>query len=99
MKLTLVHRAVSESEPSLAVFLTFTIVTLVNCTVRPGLKSEPMLLVVFPLSDVFSAICVSVGPVTVCFVILPVSFVQIAVCVIQLALTIGLAQAPLTFVA
>jgi hypothetical protein len=89
--ITFVHKF----QYSLACFGAVFVLALVHLSIRPLLDSVTVLLVVFPVADIFCSIFMRVSSLATRFIIQPLSFVDITVCVVQSALSIGLVILPL----
>ena len=75
------------------------VLTIVDSTVGPCLKTEAVLLVILPLADVLGAVGMSVGSMTVGLIVNPFAFINVTICVEELTEAIGFAVAPVTLVA
>lgn len=82
----------------MACFGPISVISFIFLSVQPLFYSVTVLLVVFPLSDVFGSVRVRVGSFSICFIVIPLSFVDIAIRVVESALPTGLVLFPLSFV-
>lgn len=99
LELSVVDRSISESKLSLAVFLSFVVLTLVNGVVGPSLNTEAVLFVVTPVALVPCAVGVGVGSLPIGLVVAPLSLIDVSIGMEELAEAISLIIDPVTLVA
>jgi len=100
LELALVNGRVSESKSAVAVPLSFGILSIVDGTIRLGLKALSFLLIIFPFTNIFNSIIgVGVGAMPVSLIIDPLSFINITRGVVELTHSIRFSLSPLPLVA
>ena len=68
------------------------------CTIRPGFNTEPMLFILFPISNIYGAHDVFVCAVALGLIIDPVAVVVVSIGMDQTAEAIELVSQPIAFV-
>ncbi len=97
-KLAFVVTFVYEFQDTFSSLGTILVLTFINFAIKPLFNTESILLIIFPLSNIFGSILMCVSPLTTCFIIHPFTLVYVAISMIKLSLSIGLVVFPLTFV-
>jgi hypothetical protein len=97
-KLAFVVTFVDEFQHAFSCLSAVLVLAFVNFAVKPLLNTETILLIVFPLSDIFGSIFMCVCALATSFVIDPFTFIYIAISMVELSLPIGLVVFPLAFV-
>jgi hypothetical protein len=79
VKFTNVHGVIGPLEGSRAMLLSILIVTFIASTIRPGLHSEPVLLVFSPFTSILCSVHMNICSLSVSFVVKPLAFVNVSI--------------------
>ena len=93
-----VNAAVGERQCAFSILFSDLVATIIPRAVRPRFNTLSMLLIIEPIANIRSSICMTIGSAAMCLVVEPITFVYVSICMDQSTKAVGLIAFPHAFV-
>lgn len=96
LELSFIVTFVNEFQNTFSSFCSILILSFVDLSIKPLFYTVTILLIIFPLSNIFGTIFMGIGSLTASLIVNPFAFIDVSISMVKSSLAIGLIVFPLS---